>query len=68
MEWDTITDTKMSFYKIKKTQYSINQIIEFFNCGDAENRTRVQTSGKKAFYIYSSYLIVGLKLIKNNPF
>ncbi|CAL2084822.1 conserved hypothetical protein [Tenacibaculum sp. 190524A02b] len=29
------------------------------NCGDAENRTRVQTSSSKAFYILSFDLIVG---------
>ncbi|CAM1334940.1 protein of unknown function [Tenacibaculum aestuariivivum] len=26
-------------------------------CGDAENRTRVQTSSSKAFYILSSFLV-----------
>ena len=35
--------------------------------GDAENRTRVQTSSQKAFYILSSFLIFVQKLIKNNP-
>ena len=36
--------------------------------GDAENRTRVQTSSQKAFYIFISFLIFDQKLIKNNPF
>ncbi len=40
------------YYPIKK-QPPDNQVVVFYFCGVAENRTRVQTSNQRAFYTLS---------------
>ncbi len=54
-------------YKTKKGQLPFLQIVILFYCGVGENRTLVQISNSKAFYILSFCLIFVALLTKNRP-
>ena len=57
----------LPYLKIKKgTNLKKYEFVPYG--GAAENRTRVQTSYKIAFYMYSLYLVFDNIMTKNNPY
>lgn len=63
----TFQQAKNRHYQLGKKIKPCNSMYYKAFCGDAGNRTRVQTSNQDSFYMFIFRLILDLKLTENSP-